>query len=404
MRHKRWHDTTIEQGANWIHGTGNNPIYELAQKYGLVGSFEERHPVIRSETGSDTTPKARSDEFRAAVLAVEELVRKRRAEKAGDISNRDALTAVGWRPANPEQSVVEYLEYDFETAVPPEHVSARVLLNTDGAIQSVTGQQFFVTDPRGYAYIVERLAGEFLVQNDPRLKLNRRVRTIRWSDSSVKVNTDGGETFIADYALITFSVGVLKSENNIKFLPELPAWKRAAISKLDVVFYTKIFLKFDKQFWDDNEFILYASKRRGFYPVWQSLSAGSRLPRDTNILLVTATGDEAQRIQHQSVAQTQSEIMEILRRVYGADVPDPVDIYYPRWCTDPFFMGSWTNMHVGTTGEDLNQLSAPTGRLFFGGEATSELYNGFVHGGYLSGIARAEDIVKCIHEHYCPLG
>ena len=35
--------------------------------------------------------------------------------------------------------------------------------------------------------------------------------------------------------------------------------------------YTKIFLKFPSKFWDDHEYILYASKERGRFPVFQDL-------------------------------------------------------------------------------------------------------------------------------------
>lgn len=42
--------------------------------------------------------------------------------------------------------------------------------------------------------------------------------------------------------------------------------------QLDMSVYTKIFLKFPRKFWPDGpgtEFFLYASNRRGYYPVWQ---------------------------------------------------------------------------------------------------------------------------------------
>lgn len=32
--------------------------------------------------------------------------------------------------------------------------------------------------------------------------------------------------------------------------------------------------------------------------------------------------------------------------------------------------------------------------MFFAGEATHELYNGYVHGGYLTGVEQAKNIAK----------
>ena len=48
--------------------------------------------------------------------------------------------------------------------------------------------------------------------------------------------------------------------------------KIIAMYQFDMSVYTKIFLKFNSIFWptgDGTEFFLYASERRGYYPIWQ---------------------------------------------------------------------------------------------------------------------------------------
>lgn len=45
-----------------------------------------------------------------------------------------------------------------------------------------------------------------------------------------------------------------------------------AIEELDVIVYTKIFLKFPYKFWPggaEKEFFIYAHERRGYYTFWQ---------------------------------------------------------------------------------------------------------------------------------------
>ena len=400
MRNMSWHGTTIELGANWIQGTSLNPVYALAQKYGLKGSFEDRSFVIRNETGHNTTSLGRMQFLREVEKAIDEIVAERRKTKAEDISARVALDLAGWRPYVPEKLATEYFVYDFEWATPPKYVSSRVWVDTNDSIHSTTGRQFFVTDQRGYAYVVERLASEFLAPGDSRLQLGSRVETIAWGENGVRVQTSAGELVTAEYALVTFSIGVLQS-GKVTFQPELPAWKQDAIFKLNMVIYTKIFLKFDRMFWDDEEYILYASHRRGYYTMWQNLQADSRLPKGTNILLVTVTGEESERLEYQDKNQTKNEIMKILREVYGTDIPEPVDIFYPRWGLDDLFFGSWANLPIGITSEDFVRLRAPTGRLFYSGEATSEQYNGYVHGAYFEGIAQGEQIAKCIKNGTC---
>ena len=95
--------------------------------------------------------------------------------------------------------------------------------------------------------------------------------------------------------------------------------------------YTKIFLKFPSKFWDDNEYILYASKRRGYFPVMQNMEKEGLLPNGTNVLLVTVTGDEGRRIEGQTYKETKKEIMKTLRKIYGVNIPDPTGMYWLSW-------------------------------------------------------------------------
>jgi len=82
------------------------------------------------------------------------------------------------------------------------------------------------------------------------------------------VTTSSGEVYTSDYCLCTFSTGVLASDM-VQFVPPLPQWKQDAVLKHPMNVYTKIFLKFDKKFWDNNEYILLAAEKRGYYTVFQ---------------------------------------------------------------------------------------------------------------------------------------
>jgi monoamine oxidase len=50
----------------------------------------------------------------------------------------------------------------------------------------------------------------------------------------VSVHTTDGRTFEADYALVTFSVGVLQNDD-VVFKPTLPDWKQEAINSIVMV-------------------------------------------------------------------------------------------------------------------------------------------------------------------------
>lgn len=97
--------------------------------------------------------------------------------------------------------------------------------------------------------------------------------------------------------------------------------------------YTKIFLQFNETFWDrDAQFFLYADNiTRGYFPVWQSLSANGFIP-ESNIIFVTVVDDQSYQVEQQSDEETQAQVMAVLRSMFpDIDIPDPIHFMYPRW-------------------------------------------------------------------------
>jgi polyamine oxidase len=399
MRKAEFADTIIELGANWVQGLKNNPIWDLAVKYELKGNYTVAYPqpgyyIVRDEYGEDVTSQDNHEGMAKAADALDVIVEERRKLGMVDFDVRTGLRLAGWQPQNPAQSSVEYFYQDFDAGDRPHYISARVKSFTNGTIDSTGGEQFFVFDQRGYAVLVEEMANSFLEPEDPRLLVNQVVNNIKWDNNGVQVSTVTGELYTADYLLITFSIGVLKN-NVVKFTPDLPAKILEPIYKIEMADYIKIFLKFPRKFWDRKQYILYASKRRGYYPVWQDLEVDAGLPDEgLNILIITVTGEEATRVQYQSDEETQAEIMTVLRNVYGKDIPDPIAFNYPRWRLDPLFYGCYSNNPIGISHEDYVALASNVSRMYFAGEATNELYNGFVHGAYFSGLNRAEKMLQ----------
>lgn len=178
---------------------------------------------------------------------------------------------------------------------------------------------------------------------------------------------------------------------------DLQAWKIIAIYRFDMAVYTKIFLKFPRKFWPTGEgkqFFVYASSRRGYYGMWQSFE--EEYP-GANVLLVTVTDQESRRIEQQPDNTTMAEAVAVLRRMFpDEDVPDATDIYVPRWWSNRFFKGSYSNWPIGVNRYEYDQLRAPVGRVYFTGEHTSEHYNGYVHGAYLAGMDSADILMNSI--------
>lgn len=90
--------------------------------------------------------------------------------------------------------------------------------------------------------------------------MNTIVSNVEYSDEGVEITMEDGSCIAADYAVCTFSLGVLQHESAVTFDPPLPDWKKTSIDMFNLGTYTKIFMQFSERFWpDDTEFFLYVS-------------------------------------------------------------------------------------------------------------------------------------------------
>ena len=266
--------------------------------------------IYRDEEGNDITDFSVYKDYNENVEGrVEQYIEARQEKELPDIPARVGLQLMGWKDERPIDQVVEYLKFDYEFGKRPELVSFYQMFEG--------GEEVFIADQRGIWSMYEDLYKPLT----NRILLNKTVTEIKYSTTGVEVFTSDGKKFSADYALCTFSTGVLASDK-VTFNPPLPEWKKEVIFKNPMSVYTKIFLKFPSKFWDDHEYILYASKERGRFPVLLNLERPGFLPNGSNILLITVTDDEGRRVEKQTYNETKAEIMKMLRKFYGQDIPD----------------------------------------------------------------------------------
>ena len=84
-------------------------------------------------------------------------------------------------------------------------------------------------DQRGFKSIILAEKEAFLQTNQ--LMLNSTVKTIHHSDQGVSVTLSNGKTLVGDFALCTFSIGVLQN-NEVEFDPPLPGMFRSCCHHL----------------------------------------------------------------------------------------------------------------------------------------------------------------------------
>ncbi len=390
----------VELGANWAQ-PGGTTVVEQVRELGLDTHLSNWDSIVMiNETGHDVTDEADPswERLEAAMEKAAEIAQDIVDKGKPDMSQRAALRLSGWRAVTPIDHAVEWFDYDFEWADVPGVTSLQ-----STALLDDSEDVLFVKDQRGFQYIFNDIVG--FMQEDPYLnhvRLNQTVVSIDHSEEDgVTVTCHDGTVYTGKYALVTFGLGVMQY-GSVEFNPSLPDWKIEEFFQFIMTSFTKIFVKWPSKFWGDEEWIMHINERRGYYPVFFNLEAEGLFPEGTNILAAFVSGDESRRIEWQSDAETKAEIEKVLRSLYGEQaVPDAEDILISGWNRNPLHRGAYSNWPVEVSLDCFKKMQANVGRLYFGGEHTDEVYNGYVLGAQLSGEREAKKILQCI-DGKCP--
>ncbi|XP_004250050.1 protein FLOWERINGUS D isoform X2 [Solanum lycopersicum] len=222
------------------------------------------------------------------------------------------------------------------------------------------------------------------------------VHTIRYGTDGVQVGA-GAQVFEGDMVLCTVPLGVLKG-GSIKFMPELPQRKLDGIKRLGFGLLNKVAMLFPYVFWgtdlDTFGHLTDNSSSRGEFFLFYSYATVAGGP----LLLALVAGEAAHKFETMPPTDAVTKVLQILKGIYepqGIEVPEPIQTVCTRWGSDPFSLGSYSNVAVGSSGDDYDILaeSVGDGRLFFAGEATNRRYPATMHGAFLSGLREAANIV-----------
>ncbi|OJD32284.1 polyamine oxidase [Diplodia corticola] len=391
---------TVEMGANWVQGLHTregkeNPVWSLAKKHKLQTSPFDFFRGKAYTRGGPIDVKSLDDKYLQAEQTARAFALDTLRAGGPDMNVRAALGEYGWTaaPGDAKAALIDWCRVDWETGVPPEQTSSLDFYThferyeKDEELIASESNNRFAHDERGFGVWLQNEASEFLKKDNSQLRLNAVVESVCYGDTGVTATFEDGSTISADYAICTFSIGVLQHDL-VAFHPPFPAWKRSSIQAFTMGTYTKLFLQFpsDISSWwpDDSDLILYADPfERGKFPVWQSLN--HNFP-GSNIVFTTATAPLSYRLEAQSDSETLAEVMSVLRSMFpDKEIPNPCDFTYPRWSLDPSSMGSYSNWPPAFTVRQHRNVCQELGRLFFAGEACSAEFNGFLHGAWHSG-------------------
>ncbi|KAK4765724.1 hypothetical protein SAY86_026814 [Trapa natans] len=306
-----------------------------------------------------------------------------------------------------------------------------------------------VTIARGYSSIIDHLASAL-----PKgmIQLNRKVSRIQWdlaghygrccedddANRPVKVHFSDGSVLSADHVIVTVSLGVLKAgisqQGRGLFCPPLPDFKIEAISRLGFGVVNKLFIQEGPSHRSDNfPFLQMAfhpsdseisNCRKMKVPRWMRRTASiCPIHKNSNILLSWFAGDEALELEELMDQEIIDGVSSTVSCLLSNPNPNPdqskklcnggsnrgLDINITRvlrskWGSDPLFLGSYSYVQVGSSGDDLDALAEPLPnaeslfrlQILFAGEATHRTHYSTTHGAYFSGLREANRLL----EHY----
>lgn len=401
MRAVEFGGVTVELGANWITGVDltnsskfrTNPIWVLKQQTNLSAIHSNySSTLVYDDHGTDVTSALPRAKVEKAYVYMAELTRRMKEAGDADITVREALIKSHWIPKDPPENYLDWYMFDYNEATPPDNVSL-FAWRADNTDVDFGTSDFFVTDQRGFSYLLQYLGEPFL--NEKVLHTGATVTSIEYSDDCVcayVMEQGDSRRYCAKYGIVTFSIGVLQSKT-VTFTPVLPKWKVEAINKYELPLFLKVFILFNETFWDDDiQYLGRAVNDRENYTLF--LPMGQLFSARPHLLLAILTGDTARQTASQDVEVTKDNIYRALRSIYGDFRAHIVDLLVPDWESNEFYHGSYSDPKLGVTTETYTELADPVGNLYFSGEATSEHYYGYVHGAYFAGIHTANAILE----------
>lgn len=271
------------------------------------------------------------------------------------------------------------------------HYVRRMFANAVGGDPDVIDAYQAMHDLEAYAANDYRLLGGYdtLMHHLARgldIRLNTVIDSVEWGPNGVRIRSTSGETHIADSAVITLPVGVLKA-GVVTFSPELPAEKTGALQKIAMSAVSKIIFRFDKPVFNRDIGAIYSA---GCPPMWWSPTVGRPHIKHT-VWSTFFSGRWAEQLYDMGEEKAIAYALETFRKEIGDRNVTPSATKFVMWRDDPFAFGGYSfSLPGGFPGRAI--LGKPTPPLYWAGEGTAPTST--VHGAYDSGVRAAAEILS----------
>jgi monoamine oxidase len=375
----------LERGANWIHSNQveGNRLMSLKEELGIKTNISTLDPLnfkLFNKEGKAITLSEEDFEkieFRIALVAyIASYIRP--SSTLGDVI--DFLKSLGLLSFAPDAVLKAFLQHlELGAAEDEENIPVGALIS-EYAYMEDAGDDEEVFG--GFDQFTNHLSKSLDI------KLNSPVSKITYSSDKVEVFAND-KTYIADAVVVTVSLGVLQ-KNLIEFVPDLPVEKKEAINSISWGNVNKVILKFPYSFWGDAENFFIEREDRHAFTTWFSNEVMINEP----VIYSFLSGEFSRNMEKETGDYIVEEAMKSLKIAYGNDIPKPEAHIITRWGMEPYILGSYSSYGHNQDDSKLRpELAKPIqNKIFFAGEATSVLENGYTHGALNTGLREAEKI------------
>lgn len=362
----------LELGAEFVHGKAPS-LFRVIREHRLKFDEVENRQYRRADDGFKPSD---------AWAELEKVLRGLRLR--GPDRSIDRFLAQAPGEPQTKESARRFLA-SFHAADPAKLSERSIALLESVAEEREESRSFRVRG--GY----DRLLGRLWPESDGRIWLDSPVREIRWKRGNVELICAGGRRVSAKACILTLPLGVLKSKPGasgaVRFTPELPAAKRAAMSRLEMGPARRFVFKFRGAPWQSELGLrgpaFFHTPELPIKVWWTSMH-----PR-SGVFTGWAGGPYAESLGSDPQRAAGKAIFELLGDV------DLEGVHFHDWLTDPFARGAYSYAAVGGFAA-FGELAKPIdATLFFAGEATdSNGQHATVEGAVASGWRAARELSK----------
>lgn len=358
---------SIDLGCGWLHAAERNPWRAIAEAKGWAIDHAPPPWMRAIAPRGDVVPGQAA--FGRALFEFRQRVADF-SESAPDGSAADFIPKDSpWRPMLDAVS-------SFYSGAELERISARDLARYDDTALN---------------WRLERGYGALVADHGVGLEVSysTRVTRIDRSGKRLRVETDGNGTLVADCVVVTLPTNVLAATPEL-FAPSLPEKVEAAIG-LPLGLADKLYLALDGA--DD-----FRSESRQFGRTDTATTAAYHFrPLGRPVVEAYFGGETARALEAGGEAAFVDFAVAELVAALGSDMAKRLrPAAFHAWGRDPLAMGSYSYAVPGHA-DDRAALAEPVdGRIFFAGEACSEVDYSTAHGAYISGVKAAAEILDTL--------